>query len=149
MVNTFICNIKPIFELWSVKWKRANKKLMLYQIIFSTFHNISQLYSQPYLLNHIKIEYTKVNFFVQFTKMELITFQTLNIQTCFSQFLWLFSLKCWFKGQIISRIDLSLPNAYKLMCFDRNINGNRDDKFFDWDYWSLHWPKKITLCASL
>ena len=33
---------------------------------------------------------------------------------------------------------LSLPNAYKLMCFDRNINGNRDDKFFDCDYWSLH-----------
>jgi hypothetical protein len=24
------------------------------------------------------------------------------------------------------------------MCFDRNINGNRDDNFFDWDYWSLH-----------
>ena len=31
------------------------------------------------------------------------------------------------------------------MCFDRNIIGNRDDKFFDWDYWSLHWPKKLTL----
>jgi hypothetical protein len=25
---------------------------------------------------------------------------------------------------------LSLPNAYKLMCFDRNINGNRDVKVF-------------------
>ena len=32
------------------------------------------------------------------------------------------------------------------MCFDSNINGNRnDDKFFDRDYWSLHWPKKLTL----
>ena len=41
-----------------------------------------------------------------------------------------FSLKCWFKGQIISRIHLSLPNAYILRCFDRNINGNRDVKFF-------------------
>ena len=30
-------------------------------------------------------------------------------------------------------------------CFDGNINGNRDGKFFDWDYWSLHWPKKLTL----
>ena len=24
----------------------------------------------------------------------------------------------------------SQVNAYKLMCFDRNINGNRDDKIF-------------------
>jgi hypothetical protein len=31
------------------------------------------------------------------------------------------------------------------MCFDRNINGNRDVKFFEWDYWSLHRRKKITL----
>ena len=30
---------------------------------------------------------------------------------------------------MISRILLSLPNAYKLMCFDRNINGKRDVKF--------------------
>ena len=29
----------------------------------------------------------------------------------------------------MSRIHLSLPNAYKLMCCDRNINGNRDVKF--------------------
>ena len=29
--------------------------------------------------------------------------------------------------------------------FDRNINGNRDDKFLEWDYWSLHWWKKLTL----
>ena len=32
------------------------------------------------------------------------------------------------------------------MCFDRNINGNRDiNFFFKWDYWSLHWRKKLTL----
>ena len=31
-------------------------------------------------------------------------------------------------------------DAYKLICFDWNINGNRDVKFFEWDYWSLHWP---------
>ena len=24
------------------------------------------------------------------------------------------------------------------MCFDKNIDENRDDKFFEWDYWSLH-----------
>ena len=82
----------------------------------------------PYLV-HLKekienFSLFKVSFFLQCSKMQFITFQKFHIQTCFSQFLWFFSLKCWFKGQIISRIDLSLPNAYKLMCFDRNINGN-------------------------
>ena len=76
---------------------------------------------------------TKVSFFLQCSKMQLIPLKKFNIQTCFFQFLWFFRLKCWFKGQIISRIHLSLPNAYKLMCFDRNINGNRDVKFFEWD----------------
>jgi hypothetical protein len=56
--------------------------------------------------------------------MQLITLQNFNTQTCFTQFLWFFQLKI--KGQIISRIHLSLPSAYKLMYFDRNINGNRD-----------------------
>ena len=41
-----------------------------------------------------------------------------------------------------------MPNAYKLMCFDRNINENRDVKFLEWDYWSLHWRKNLTLAAS-
>ena len=53
---------------------------------------------------------TKVSFFLQCTQMQLITLQNFNIQTGFSQFLWLFSLKCWFKGQIISRIH-SLPDV--------------------------------------
>ena len=35
------------------------------------------------------------------------------------------------------------------MWFDININGYRDDKFFDWHYWSLHWPKKLTLIFFL
>ena len=77
--------------------------------------------------------------------MQLITLQTFTIQTCFSQFLWFFSLKCWLKGQIISRINLSLPNAYKLMCFDRNINGNRDIKILECDYLSVQWSMKLTL----
>ena len=59
----------------------------------------------------------KVSFFLQCSKMQLITFQNFHIQTCFSQFLWFFSLKCWFKGQIISRIHLRLPNSYKLMIY--------------------------------
>ena len=28
----------------------------------------------------------------------------------------------------------NINSAYKLMCFDRNINGNRDVKFFECDY---------------
>ena len=58
--------------------------------------------------------------------MQIIPIKILNIKTCFIQFLWCSRLKCWFKGQIISRTQLSLPNAYKVMCFDRNINGNKD-----------------------
>ena len=45
-----------------------------------------------------------------------------------------FSLKCWFKGQMISRSHLSLPNAYRLMCFDKNINVDRDVKLLECDY---------------
>ena len=92
----------------------------------------------------IEILSPKVSFFVQCTN-QLITLQNFNIETSFSQFLWFFSLKCGFKGETISRIHLILFNAYKLMCFDRNINGNSHVKFFEWDYWSLHWMKKLTL----
>ena len=35
---------------------------------------------------------------------------------------------------IISRIHLGMSNAYKLMCFDRSINGNRDVKFLECYY---------------
>ena len=71
----------------------------------------------------------KVSFFHQCSKMQIIPIKKFNIQTCFFQFLWFFRLKCWFQGQIIPRIHLILPNAYRQMCFDRNINGNRDVKF--------------------
>ena len=76
--------------------------------------------------------YIKVSFFVQCIKKQLITLQNFNTQTCYSQFLWFFSLKFSLKGQIISRIHLILPNAYKLMCFDRNINGNFWSVIFCW-----------------
>ena len=94
-------------------------------------------------------KHTKVRCLYQCSKMQFITFQNFHIQTWFSQFLWFFSLKCWFKGQMISRIHLILPNAYKLMCFDRNINGNRDVKFLECDKWSLHWSKNLTLIQKL
>ena len=60
---------------------------------------------------------SKVVFFCQCSKMQSISFKKFIIKTCFIQFLWVFRLKCWLKGQIISRIHLSLPNEYKLMCF--------------------------------
>ena len=40
------------------------------------------------------ISLAKVSFFVQCKKMQLITLQNFNTQTYFSQFLWVFSLKC-------------------------------------------------------
>ena len=46
---------------------------------------------------------------------------------------------------MISRIHLSLPNAYKLMCFDRNIDGNRDVKFLECDYLLEQQCLKLTL----
>ena len=42
--------------------------------------------------------------------------------------LWFLRLKSEFKGQIVFKFDLGLLNAYKLMYFYRNINGNKDDK---------------------
>ena len=35
---------------------------------------------------------------------------------------------------VVVECPLSLPNAYKLMSFDRNINGNKDEKILDGDY---------------
>ena len=43
------------------------------------------------------------------------------------------------------RIHLILTNAYKLMCFDRNINGNRDVKFLECDYLLVRACMKLTL----
>ena len=72
---------------------------------------------------------SKVSFFGLCSKMQIIPIKNINIKKVVLQFLWFFRLKCGFKGQTISRIHLSLHNAYKLICFDRNINGNRDVKF--------------------
>ena len=89
----------------------------------------------------------KVSFVVQCTKMQLISLQNFNMQTYTSQLLWFFSLKCWFKchRSRISRIHLSLPNAYKLTCFDRNVNGNRHVKFLECDYLLVQWCVKLTV----
>ena len=84
---------------------------------------------KKYLKKGGNLDFTKVSFFGMCSKMQIIPIKNLNIKKVVPQFLWFFRLKCRFKGQIISRIQLSLPNAYKMMCFDRNINGNRDVKF--------------------
>ena len=58
-----------------------------------------------------KWDSTKVSFFHQCSKMQIIPIKKFNIQSYFFQFLWLFRWKCWFQGQIIPRIHLILPNA--------------------------------------
>ena len=35
------------------------------------------------------------------------------------------------KGQIVSKCDLGLLKIYKLMYFDRNINGKKDGTFLE------------------
>ena len=54
--------------------------------------------------------------------MKLITLQNFNIQTCFSQFLWVLQLRMLILGQMISRIHLSLPNAaYKRVLIEMSM----------------------------
>ena len=114
-----------VLSLEHQKWKIIKKKLLCNIFVFRNFCQPKRKTE-----NGMKSSYViKVSFFGQCSKMQLIPIKKFNIKTCFIQFLCSFRLKCWFKGQIISRIHLSLPNAYKLMCFDRNINGNRDVKF--------------------
>ena len=50
---------------------------------------------------------------------------SVNIFSLKGTILW---LKSEFTGQIVSKLDLGLLNAYKLMYFDRNFNGNKDSK---------------------
>ena len=41
--------------------------------------------------------------------------------------------KSEFIGPIVSKFYLGLLNAYQVLYFDRNVNGNKDDKFLDCD----------------
>ena len=61
--------------------------------------------------------FAKVSFFGQCSKKQLIPFQSFIIKTCFIQFCWFFRLKCWSDDNQNSL--LSLPNVYKLICFDK------------------------------
>ena len=136
--------LSNLHELWKFTMMFiiiSPTRIWITRLFHKTYLFTTHLYNQTYKKyelwknnNHyVNHNFTKVSFFIQCTKMQLITLQNFNIQTCFSQFPWVFSLKCWFEDQIISRIHLSLPNAYKLMCFDRNINGNRDVKILECD----------------
>jgi hypothetical protein len=49
---------------------------------------------------------------------------------------------------MIPRIHLILPNAYKLMCFDGNINENRNVRSLECDYLLVQWCMELTLVKS-
>ena len=55
-----------------------------------------------------KTSSVKVSIFLQCRKMQLIPIKKFNNKTCLIQFHWFFRLKCWFKGQMIYIIHLSL-----------------------------------------
>ena len=101
---------------WSVYHKNDRIKSNL------TYRKVRSIWTFA-KLHKFRQSKSKVSFCVQCTMMqliqELITLQNFSVQSCFSQFLWFVSLKCWFKGQIISKIHLSLHT--KRVCFDRNI----------------------------
>ena len=42
-----------------------------------------------------------------------------------------------------------MPNVHKLMCFDRNINENRDVKFLECDYLLEQQSMKLTLSCRV
>ena len=134
---------------WSVYHKNDRIKSNL------TYRKVRSIWTFA-KLHKFRQSKSKVSFCVQCTMMqliqELITLQNFSVQSCFSQFLWFVSLKCvslkcWFKGQIISKIHLSLPNACKLMCFNRNINRNRAVKVLECDYLLVQCWVKLTLRA--
>ena len=88
--------------------------ILFYYIISTTYQKIGDLFCLVIFLDFRTV--CKVSFFGQCTKMQLITLQNFNIQICFSQSLWFFSLKFWFIGQIMSRIHLILPKMHTNLC---------------------------------
>ena len=71
--------------------------LSMYFHIFWEGHKILQNLHRRFALS-------KVVFFGLCSKMQIIPIKKLNIKKVVPQFLWFFRLKCWLKGQIISRI---------------------------------------------
>ena len=49
----------------------------------------------------------------------------------------------------MSRIHLGQPNAYKMVCFDGNINVNKDVKFLGCDYLLVQRCVKLTLTIHI
>ena len=61
--------------------------------------------SQPQNLALVdQLPSSKVSFLGLCSKMQIMPIKNLNIKKVVPQFLWFFRLKCWFKGQITSRI---------------------------------------------
>ena len=107
----------------------GTRRRRCYRRSANCFHN-GQNCSKSVGVIERKIGDAKVGFLVQCIKKQLTPLQNFNIQTCFSQFLWVFSLNVDL-GQMVSWIHLSLPNACKLMCFDINISEIRNVKLLE------------------
>ena len=96
--------------------KQINRNIfnIFARLVRNYFMNSKEpLYFKLLVANYVLRKIHKVIFFGLCSKMQIIPIRNLNIEKVVLQFLWFFRLKCWFKGQIISRIHLSLPNAYK------------------------------------
>ena len=93
-----------------------------YQVTYQNrISSIAQRCVLPFPFRWIYYYGSKISFFLQCSKMLLIPHKKFNIQTCFSQYLGGFRLKCWLKGQIISRIhyQFTINGTYfsTLICF--------------------------------
>ena len=89
-----------IISLYFLKILSVISQKTLYNLSKSSPHILSfnlSLYSHSIIKiilthDHLGMNFTFVLVFLQCSKMQLITFQNFHIQTCFSHFLWFFSL---------------------------------------------------------
>ena len=83
-----ICNH---MKLNDVLWPRV-VKISSYEVLSNHF-----IFYVDFLGRSKNRVHTKVSFFHQCSKMQIIPIKKFIIQTCFFQFLWFFRLKCWLK----------------------------------------------------
>ena len=103
------CSFWAKRTLWQDVFARSDKNSPKFSFVKITIQLLVSKWQLSLQLDLTRKKVSsKVSFFIQCIKMQLIRLQSFNIQTYFSQFLWFFSLKCWFKGQIISTVPLSI-----------------------------------------
>ena len=83
------CNL----DTFLLPYDKSPSEIVLVKWLALGLMNESLKISQVYLLFTPILHTVKVSFFLQCSRMQLITFQNFHIQTCFSQLLWFFSLK--------------------------------------------------------